>query len=78
MGIIVSLRILARGIDTLYWSTACGIDGERFAALRAVRDRADEDVVIEPAGQWRPTPRGHDWQGDPVGSCPIEPDVSEH
>lgn len=40
----MSLRVLARGIDTLYWSTACGIDAERFAALPAARDRAGDHV----------------------------------
>lgn len=40
----MSIQLLSRGIDTLYWSTACGIDAERFAALRAARDRAGEHV----------------------------------
>jgi hypothetical protein len=44
VGTVVSIQLLSRGIDTLYWSTACGIDAERFAALRAARDRAGEHV----------------------------------
>ena len=40
MGTVVSPRVLTRGIDTLYWSTACGIADERFAAFRAARERA--------------------------------------
>jgi hypothetical protein len=41
-------RVLATGIDTLYWSTACGISEERFAAFRDARERAaNGDEVIE-------------------------------
>ena len=51
MGTVVSLRVLACGIDTLYWSTACGIAEERFAAFRAARERAaDGDEVLELGG----------------------------
>jgi hypothetical protein len=51
VGTIVSVRVLARGIDTLYWSTACGIADERFAALRAARERAaDGGEVVELGG----------------------------
>lgn len=47
----MSLRVLASGIDTLYWSTACGIAGERFAAFRAARERAsDGGEVLELGG----------------------------
>jgi hypothetical protein len=51
VGTVVSIRVLARGIDTLYWSTACGIGAERFAALRAARERAgDGGEVVELGG----------------------------
>lgn len=44
-------RVLASGIDTLYWSTACGISEERFAAFREARERASNgDEVIGLAG----------------------------
>jgi hypothetical protein len=44
-------RVLSSGIDTLYWSTACGIAEERFAAFRDARERAaNGDEVIELAG----------------------------
>ena len=33
----MSATVLTGGIDTLYWSTACGIAEERFAALRLAR-----------------------------------------
>lgn len=47
----MSLRVLASGIDTLYWSTACGIADERFAALRAARERAaDGGEVLDLGG----------------------------
>ncbi len=60
----MSLRLLARGIDTLYWSTACGIDEERFAELRALRDGGGEhedrvreidgySLTVEPHGAGR-------------------------
>ena len=52
MGTVVSIHVLSRGIDTLYWSTACGIDAERFADLRSARDGAadQEDRVREVDG----------------------------
>jgi hypothetical protein len=51
VGTVVTPRVLARGIDTLYWSTACGIADERFAAFRAARERAsDGGEVIEVGG----------------------------
>lgn len=52
MDAIVSVQILPScGIDTLYWSTACGINEERFAALRAARERAaDGGEVVELGG----------------------------
>lgn len=56
----MSLGILAKGIDTFYWSTACGIPDERFAAFRAGRERASDGgevmelgghtLVLEPHG----------------------------
>jgi hypothetical protein len=51
VGTVVSVRVLACGIDSLYWSTACGIAEERFAAFRAARERAaDGGEVVEPGG----------------------------
>lgn len=60
MGTVVSLRVLASGIDTLYWSTSSGIAPERFAAFRAARERASDGgevleldghtLVLEPHG----------------------------
>jgi hypothetical protein len=51
VGTVVSIRVLACGIDTLYWSTACGIDDDRFAALRGKRERAaDGGEVVELGG----------------------------
>jgi len=56
-------RVLSSGIDTLYWSTRCGIAEQRFAGFRDARERAataDEVVeldghalVIEPHGAGR-------------------------
>jgi hypothetical protein len=51
VGTVVSLRVLASGIDTLYWSTACGIDDGRFAALVGKGERAaDGGEVVELGG----------------------------
>jgi hypothetical protein len=51
VGTVVSLHVLASGIDTLYWSSACGIAEERSAAFRAARERAGEcGEVVEVGG----------------------------
>ena len=42
----MSLVTLAAGIDTLYWSSASGIDAERFAALFAARERSKTQLEV--------------------------------
>ena len=59
----MSVRILNSGVDTLYWSTACGIAEDRFATLRTARERAADGgevmelgghtLVLEPHGAGR-------------------------
>lgn len=47
----MTLVPLACGIDTLYWSSACGIDDERFAAFVAGRELSKtEPQTVEFAG----------------------------
>ena len=59
----MSVQVLASGIDTLNWSTACGISEERFALFRRARERAADGgevmefgghlLVVEPHGSGR-------------------------
>lgn len=53
-------RVLSAGIDSLYWSSACGIDEDRFAWLWTARRRAAQRTeVIELNGHsLRVEPRG--------------------
>jgi hypothetical protein len=50
VGTVVSLRVLACGIDTLYGSTVCGISEDRFTALRAARERAGDGGEVMDLG----------------------------
>lgn len=53
-------RVLSAGIDSLYWSTSCGIAEDRFAWLKAARDHAAQrtEVVDLNGHSLRVEPRG--------------------
>ncbi|MDQ6857519.1 MAG: hypothetical protein M3Z65_00820 [Chloroflexota bacterium] len=46
----MTLHQLSAGIDSLYWSSPCGIDTRRFEALKKARDDAAETGSPQP---WR-------------------------
>src|SRR5437773_926679 len=54
-------RVLSAGIDSLYWSVACGIPEDRFAWLQGARERATQRAEILELN-------GHSLRVEPRGS----------
>jgi len=57
----VTPRVLSAGIDSLYWSTSCGIAEDRFAWLKGAREHASERAEIVELN-------GHSLRVEPRGS----------